>query len=156
MRFFRTLLVFKLGAYAGLAGAAALLKRALPSRGDETSDDVALVAIFDGIRLTSRAQAFRGGSLLSWFGGIDLDLREATLAPDARLTTTALFGGISLRVPPGWRVESDVRALAGGVDLRGDGAENGQPDAPTLRLDGLAAFGGVSVVARAAPSANEP
>jgi hypothetical protein len=143
MRFFRTLLVFKLGAYAGLAGAAALLKRALPSRGDETSDEVALVAIFDGARLESRAQAFRGGSLLAWFGGIEVDLREASLAPEARLTTTALFGGISLRVPPGWRVESGVKTFAGGVELRG--ADGAAADAPTLRLDGLAAFGGVSV-----------
>lgn len=153
MRFLRTLLVFKLGTYAGLAGAAALMKRALPSRGDETSDEVALVAIFDGARLESRAQAFRGGSLLAWFGGIEVDLREATLAPDARLTTTAIFGGVSVRVPEGWRVESNVRTLAGGVDVRD--ADGAGPDAPTLRLDGLAAFGGVSVAARPRAATNE-
>ena len=153
MRFLRTLLVFKLGAYAGLAGAAALMKRALPSRGDETSDELGLVAIFDGVRLESRAQAFRGGSALAWFGGIEIDLREAALAADARLRTTALFGGVSLRVPDGWRVESHVTTLAGGVDVRAADAPGA--DAPTLGVEGLAAFGGVSIAARAPAAKSE-
>jgi hypothetical protein len=146
MRFLRTLLVFKLGVYAGLAAAAALMKRVLPSRGNEESDELALVAIFDGVRLESRAPAFRGGSMLAWFGGIDVDLREAELATDARLSVTALFGGISIRVPEGWRVDSRVRTLAGGVDVRA--TDGDVSDAPTLRLDGLAAFGGVAVGAK--------
>jgi hypothetical protein len=153
MRLLRTLLVFKLGVYAGLAAAAGLMRRALPSRGDESSDEVALVAIFDGVRLESRARAFRGGSMLAWFGGIDVDLREAELAPDARLSVTALFGGISIRVPEGWRVESSVKTLAGGADVRAsDGTASA---APTLRLDGLAAFGGVAVGARPGATADE-
>ena len=37
--------------------AAAFIKRALPSRGDEESDELTLVAVFDGIDLKSRAKA---------------------------------------------------------------------------------------------------
>jgi hypothetical protein len=146
MRLLRTLLVFKLGVYAGLAAAAAVLKRTLRSRGDETSDDLALVAILDGVKLESRAQAFRGGSMLAWLGGIDVDLREAQLAPDARLSVTALLGGISIHIPEEWRVESSMHALAGGVDVKS--ARTDDPDAPTLRIEGLAALGGVAVVAK--------
>jgi len=51
VRLFRSLIVFKLGFWTGLLGAAALMKRVLPSRGDAESDEVALVAIFDGIEL---------------------------------------------------------------------------------------------------------
>ena len=69
------------GFFAGFMAAAALLKRALPSRGDATSDEVALVAVFDGTVLRSEAKAFRGGSMLAWYGGIQADLREAELAP---------------------------------------------------------------------------
>jgi hypothetical protein len=154
MRFLRTLLVFKLGVYAGLAAAAALMKRARPSKGDAESDELALVAIFDGIQLESRARAFRGGSMLAWFGGIEVDLREAELAPDAHLSVTALFGGIAIRIPEGWRVESSATGLAGGVDVKAIGAE--APDAPVLRIDGLAAFGGVAVGAKPRPSSDEP
>jgi hypothetical protein len=111
---------------------------------------VALVAIFDGVELKSRAPAFRGGSMLAWYGGVAADLREATLAPEgATLTVHALCGGVSIRVPAGWRVESTAKALAGGVATRG--AEDA--DAPTLRVDGLALFGGIAVGARPEPVA---
>src|SRR5512132_1947249 len=65
MRLLRTLLIFKLGAWAGMASAAAFVKRAVPSRGDEDSDELSLVAVFDGIELKSRAKAFKGGSMLA-------------------------------------------------------------------------------------------
>jgi hypothetical protein len=124
-------------------------KRVLPSRGDAESDELALAAIFDGVDLASRSRAFRGGSALAWFGGVDLDLREAELAPDARLSVGALMGGVALRVPPHWRVETDVRAVAGGVDVAG--AESDDPDAPVLVVDGLAIMGGVAIGRKPSP-----
>ena len=143
MRAIRSVLVFKLGVWAGMAAAAAFVKGAVPSRGDEESDEVSLVAVFDGIDLKSRAQAFRGGSMLAWFGGISVDLSEAVLAPGARLTVRTLFGGIDIKTPPGWRVESSVKAVAGGVDSRTP--VEGEENAPVLSLEGMALFGGVAV-----------
>ncbi len=153
MRVFRALGLATLGAFAGFAGAAALFKRAVPSRGDAESDEVSLVAIFDGVELESRATAFRGGSMLAWFGGVAVDLREAQLTPDAHLTLHALCGGIAIRVPQGWRVRSSVTTLAGGVDARVPEPED--PAAPTLTLDGSALFGGIAVAARARDTASE-
>lgn len=150
MRPFRALGLLFLGAVGGVAGAAALVKRLLPSSGDAASDEVALVAIFDGVDLASRAGAFRGGSVLAWFGGVAVDLREATLAPGARLSVHSLFGGVAIRVPPGWRIESSLHALAGGVEVRS--SESDDPAAPTLTVEGLALFGGIAVGSRAAAS----
>ena len=132
--------------------AAAFVKHAVPSRGDEESDELGLVAVFDGIDLTSRATSFRGGSVLAWYGGISLDLREATLAPGAHLTIHTLFGGVAIRVPPEWRLESNLLALAGGADVR-PGTEDA--DAPTLTIDGRALFGGIAIGAKL-PNADEP
>ncbi len=146
MRPIRALALTTFGAFAGFIAAAAVAKRAVPSRGGEDSNEVALAAILDGVQLKSRAQAFTGGSVLAWFGGVDLDLREAALAPAAHLSVHALFGGVSIRVPPGWRLESSVKVVAGGADVRSTGDES--PDAPTLALDGLALFGGVAIGAR--------
>jgi len=146
MRPIRAAALTTLGGFLGLIAAAAIAKRAVPSRGDEESDELALAAILDGIELKSRARAFRGGSVLAWFGGVDLDLSEATLAADARLSVHALFGGVSIRVPAGWRLDSSLKALAGGADVRA--AETESPDAPTLTLDGFAVFGGVAVGTR--------
>jgi hypothetical protein len=147
MRFLRALWLMSAGFFAGFSAAAALAKRALPSRGEAESDEIALVAIFGGKELRSRASAFRGGSLLSWFGGIALDLRDAELAPGARLSVHSLFGGIAIRVPAGWRVEAHLTHFAGGVEVKVPEPED--PDAPRLVLEGIALFGGVAVGARA-------
>lgn len=153
MRLFRALGLTTLSAFAGFAAAAALVKRVLPSRGDAASDEVALVAIFDGVALKSRASAFRGGSMLAWFGGVAVDLREAQLASDAHLSVHSLFGGIAIRIPVGWRVESNVTALGGGVAIGVPEPEDAA--APTLTLDGFSLFGGIAVGARVADAAFE-
>ena len=153
MRLLRTLALLEVGGWAGMATAAAFVKRAVPSRGDEESDELALVAVFDGVDLKSRAKAFRGGSMFAWFGGVAVDLREAELAPGARLSVHTLFGGVAVRVPEGWRVESGMKAIAGGVDVRTPAQDD--PDAPTLRVDGLALFGGIAIGAKAADAAAE-
>ena len=131
------------GFVGGWMAAALAVKRAIPSRGGADSDEVALVAVFDGAELDSEAKAFRGGSMVAWYGGVDADLRQAKLAPEAHLNVTAMFGGIQLLVPPGTRVQSNVRAIAGGVDVGGKDPDD--PDAPLLVIDGFAFCGGVAV-----------
>jgi hypothetical protein len=147
MRRLRGFTLFTLGAWAGMIGAAAFARRAVPSRGDEDSDELGLVAVFDGIDLKSRAKAFTGGSMLAWFGGITVDLREVELAPGARLSLHALFGGIQIKTPRSWRVESGLKAIAGGVDARTPGQDD--PDAPVLTVTGTALFGGIAIGAKA-------
>jgi hypothetical protein len=152
VRLLRGFLLLELGVWAGVMGAAAFAKRALPSRGDEESDELGLVAIFDGIELESRATAFTGGSILAWFGGIDLDLREVDLAPGAQLSMHALFGGIKVKTPPDWRVESELKSFAGGIDTRT--AADKDPDAPVLTISGTAVFGGIEVGAKPSRTAS--
>jgi len=84
--------------------------------------------------------------MLAWYGGIDVDLGEVELAPGARLALHTLFGGIAIKTPPGWRVESELKAFAGGVDTRS--SAQGDPDAPVLTLTGTALFGGIAVGAK--------
>ena len=98
------------GVYVGFAAAARVMKSVLPSRGDAESDEVALVAIFDGVKLESRSQAFRGGSMLAWFGGVAVDLREAELAPGV-LTSRSIPSSAGSRSACRW-VGGSSRARA--------------------------------------------
>ena len=142
-RLVRTLLLLVAGAIAGFAGAAALLRGAVASHGNEDSDELALVAIFNGIELANRSATFRGGSVLAWFGGVSLDLREATLAPGAQIDARAMFGGVAIRVPPTWRVEAHGTAIAGGWDA--SAVQPDDPEAPILLVNVVSAMGGVSI-----------
>jgi hypothetical protein len=142
----RRILLFALGFLGGLSAVAVLARNLIPSRGDEASDDLALVAIADGLNLTSRAGAFRGGSLRTWMAGVDLDLRAAQLAPGGgRLEVTALMSGVVIHVPPGWRVRGRSRGLTRSLAWSLDGQDELPADAPTLDVEVLVVGAGVVV-----------
>ena len=134
-----------------LLAVAAVLKRVIPSRGDELSDELALTAILDGVELDSRAVAFRGGSAMACLGGIELDLTGATIAGGgvADLRILAILGGIEITVPADWRVETAGTSLLGGVV---NATREASEAAPLLRIDATTVLGGVSITQ--APSAN--
>ena len=132
-----------------MAALAVLLRRALPSRGDEDSEELALVAAGTGISLRSRARSFRGGSARAIMGGIDLDLRGATLDPaGARLELHALMGGIQATVPDTWRLKREsAQAMMGGVDLP-HAEETDGTGGPALVIAARVDLGGIEVITR--------
>lgn len=125
--------------------AAALARtRFLPTGEDE--DDLRVAAIFDGTAARATSIALRRGTAVAWYGGLGLDLREATLDPaGARLRVVALFGAARVIVPRGWDVDVRRIALFGAVDTQVE--EPGRP-APRLSIDALVAFGAVEITDR--------
>ena len=143
--------------FSFMAGAAvvAYQKRRDAVPQDPKSDEVDLVANFGPLEFHSEAEAFRGGTVTTWFGGGTLDLRDATLDPSgATLHTSTVFGGGSLIVPEAWNVETKLMGI-GGV---GDGRPQVErdPDAPTLRLEGTALFGGWAIASEPATGDGRP
>jgi len=134
-----------LAVLAGTAGAAARLL--LKSRGGPQSDEIDLVAVFEGIHMRSTASSFLGGKIFTLFGGVVLDLRRAQLGPTgAELIVTTIFGGTSVVVPPDWRVDVDDQTWLGGLDL--SSTQPGDPDAPMLRIRVTTLLGGFQVESR--------
>jgi hypothetical protein len=108
--------------------------------------DGRIIAIFGG---ASRKGAWRVpgiSTLVTVFGGADIDLRDAIL-PTREITIKAVsvFGGVSITVPPEMRVVDSGVAIFGGRDVSGNSAESERPDSPVLRLEGACVFGGISV-----------
>jgi hypothetical protein len=125
---------------------AAILKERLISRGEETDEEIDLVTIYTGRDFTSKAPSFRGGSVLTWYGGASIDLREATLDPaGATLNARTIFGGLRILVPETWNVRTNVAAIFGGV---GDARDTSEVDelGPTLTVTGFALFGGLGIM----------
>jgi hypothetical protein len=128
---------------------AVVMKRRLISHGAESDDEIALVTIYTGRDFVSTSHSFRGGSVLTWYGGGTVDLRGATLDPaGARLSVRAIFGGLRLVVPETWTVEKRMSAIFGGI---GDARDQDDVPAggPTLVLEGFALFGGIGIVSEA-------
>jgi hypothetical protein len=127
-------------------GLAFLKKRDAPVPEPE-ADEVDLVAAFAPLDFRSTSGAFRGGRVDTWFGGGVLDLRDATLDPmGATIEVNALFGGGNLVVPAEWNVETRIIGLGGIGDSRPDVTRD--PEAPTLRVEGIALFGGWGITSQ--------
>jgi hypothetical protein len=115
------------------------------SRAPAGVDAVSATVVLSGRTLTPQSDRFRGGSLVAVFGGIDLDLRGSELAPEgAHLDVTVAFGGVDIKVPPGWRVRTYGPAIFGGYDNHAQD-QHLPADAPSLDVRVVAAFGGAEV-----------
>ena len=115
-----------------------------PGATDE--DVIRSTAVFGGPKLASTAQRFEGAWLTAIFGGITLDLRDARPAPDgASINATVAFGGIDILVPKGWRISVRSTPIFGGLDDKTDRSQAPSADAPTLHVDAVSIFGGVSI-----------
>lgn len=74
-------------------------------------------AILTGIDRRITSSDFRRGEATAILGGIDIDLREATMqGNEATLDLTTIMGGVDIRVPRDWTVINHLTALLAGVD----------------------------------------
>jgi hypothetical protein len=105
-----------------------------------------IVAIFGGAVRKGRWRVPPSSTVVTVFGGADLDLRDAIL-PGREITIKAIsvFGGMSITIPPEMRVVDSGVAIFGGRDASAEPPESDAPDAPVLRLQGACVFGGISV-----------
>lgn len=79
-------------------------------------------------------------------GGISLDLREARLsAPVTDINVFAMMGGVEIIIPPDVRLESDGFAIMGGFEDQLKEPASQDPNAPLIRVHGVAFMGGVEV-----------
>ena len=80
-------------------------------------------------------------------GGVELDFREAELpAEDTEVQIFTLMGGVEITVPPDLNVEVEGTAFMGGFAHRAP--SDPDPDAPLLRVGGVAIMGGVEIKVR--------
>jgi predicted membrane protein len=102
-----------------------------------------LVAIMSGISRGNNSSAFRGADLVAIMGGCELDLRKAAINGEATIDLFCMWGGIEIRVPEDWTVESHVVPLMGGVEDKTRPIQAATTHRLTLR--GVALMGGVEI-----------
>ncbi|MEU9266580.1 DUF1707 domain-containing protein [Streptomyces sp. NPDC048251] len=103
------------------------------------------VAVMSGFQRRGRWTAPRRFNCFAFWGGGDIDLREANFAAgEIEINCVAIMGGVQITVPPG--VEVVVRGIGvmGGFDQRETGVP-GDPGAPRVVVGGFAFWGGVGI-----------
>lgn len=103
-----------------------------------------IFAVFGAASRKGVWTARRNISVLTLFGGTEIDLTRATFADNVcEISVFCLFGGVDIRVPDGVTVRNQTVAIFGGADV-GKVAPP-QPGAPTVIVKGIVGFGGVDV-----------
>ena len=108
------------------------------SKGEDFIEEV---SIFSGRERIVNSLAFRGGKIVSVFGGSKIDLTKAELAQgNVEIEIVSIFGGSTLIIPSDWNVKLEVFNIFGGY---GDKRIRGQVDFnKTVLVKGVALFGG--------------
>lgn len=127
-----------------LVGVLVIFGRGIGGRTETSDDEIRSFNVFSGSELASNSPQFRGGSIGAVFGGADIDLRGASLAPGAVLDVFVMFGGLELRVPEGWRVTTKGMPIFGGVENK-TGKETLADNPPTLLVSMTVLFGGLEI-----------
>jgi hypothetical protein len=110
-------------------------------------------AILNGLERKGAWVVPRRMSVLALMGGADLDLREATFAAqEVVITVNAFMGGAQITVGPHTNVVVEGTGIMGGYS----GPNNRTPaeldaNSPTVRIRGVAIWGGVSVERKPLP-----
>jgi hypothetical protein len=100
--------------------------------------------LFSFMSYISRAvgAAFRGGQVTAIMGFCEIDLRGARIDGEAVVNVFAFWGGMEIRVPPGWLVEGRGVAVLGAFE---DKSRRPDDDRQKLIVTGMVIMGGVEV-----------
>ncbi|HEY8026124.1 MAG TPA: DUF5668 domain-containing protein [Burkholderiaceae bacterium] len=101
-----------------------------------------IAAILSGNKVRKDTQDFRGGEVTAIMGGVEIDLRQASIQTDAVLNIFATWGAIVLKVPTDWSVMSNAIPVLGGVE------DKTVPPAvigKRLIIEGYVVMGGVEI-----------
>lgn len=110
--------------------------------GTVNGDTLNETAIFGGNERVVASDNFQGGSVVSIFGGSNLDLRQCKIVPGTQISIelTSIFGGSTLIVPEDWYIQVEATSILGGFS---DKRLNRTTDtSKTVIVKGVSIFGG--------------
>lgn len=120
-----------------------MFARSNVDKASHVDDLIQTFSLFSGADVRCQSPNFKGGNVTSIFGGIEIDMREATLSSEgAALDLLTIFGGVTITVP------KDVRVEIKGVPLFGGWENNVKQDSTSDRvlfINCLAVFSGVEI-----------
>ena len=120
---------------------------AVSSKGMAGDEVIDYVSVFSGSERQVVSQNFKGGKISAVFGGIDLDLTKARLAPGINeIEVAVIFGGTTIIVPDNWSVTINVTPILGGFsDTRKLIPGRTEDTTSQLVIKGAVIFGGGEV-----------
>lgn len=109
-----------------------------------SGNDFSATAIFSGVEIKNTSKEFSNASILSLFGGCEVDLKSAnmTSGSTSQIDTTVLFGGAEIVIPKHWNVEVKGIPLFGGIS---DETYFNEENDKKLIINAFVMFGGLDI-----------
>ncbi|MBC3880892.1 hypothetical protein H8K35_01760 [Undibacterium sp. LX40W] len=101
-----------------------------------------IIAIMSGSQGNIASANFTGGDITAVMGGVELDLRNASIETEAVLNVFTFWGGISLKIPNDWSVVNSANAVLGGIE---DSTVPNMSANKRLIITGTSVMGGVEI-----------
>lgn len=100
-------------------------------------------AAFSGTDRIYKDEVFTGSNIAAIFGGVSLDLRNATFEKDTVIKAFTLFGGIDIIVPTDIKIKLKSSFIFGGFsDERKNPSDKSKY---TIYVDAAGGFGGITI-----------
>lgn len=114
---------------------------------DPTESQFDLVAVFGGVKRRITSQSFKGGSVMTFCGGFQIDLTRANIEGEsATINASSCMGGGEIRVPDSWIIDMQGLPLFGGfVDETHQIEETDPAKKKRLHIRGTTLMGGIVV-----------
>ena len=119
------------------------VSKSIKKLNSKINKDEGINATFSNQNIKLDDEEFKGTNLNAIFGGIKLDLRNATIKDDVVINACSVFGGIDILVPDGYKVKVKSNSLFGGVsnNKRSKTTEKSK----TIFIEANCLFGGVTI-----------
>lgn len=102
-----------------------------------------VVAVFGSINRNIQSKDFKGGEIVSFMGGAEINFMQADIQHPIVLEVNTIFGGTKLIIPSNWDVKNEISAVFGGIEDKRN-FNNSTPDTnKRIVLKGSCVFGGI-------------
>ena len=109
----------------------------------DNSEYLDVVAVFGGVKKNIQSRNFKGGEIVCFMGGAEINFMQADIQHPIELEVNNVFGGTKLIIPADWDVKSEISAVFGGVEDKRN-FNNSTPDTnKRIVVKGSCVFGGI-------------
>jgi len=111
----------------------------------ENAEYIDVHAVFGGIKKNIQSKNFKGGEIVSFMGGSEINFMQADIQHPIVLEVNNVFGGTKLIIPSNWDIKNEISAVFGGVEDKRS-FQNSIPDSDKkILLKGSCVFGGIEI-----------
>lgn len=111
----------------------------------DSAEYIDVQAVFGGIKKNITSKNFKGGEIVSFMGGSEINFMQADIQHPVIVEVNNVFGGTKLIIPSNWDVKNEISAIFGGVEDKRS-FNNSLPDSEKkIFLKGTCVFGGIEV-----------